>query len=62
MASPSKAKALAPPTAKCAPAWLAPYLRPEEVAALVQRAEALLAAGQFPFPPDDRRAFPFPPV
>jgi hypothetical protein len=44
------------------PAWLAPYLRPEEVAALVQRAEALLAAGQFPFPPDDRRAFPFPPV
>jgi hypothetical protein len=44
------------------PAWLAPYLRPEEVAALVQRAEALLAASQFPFPPDDRRAFPFPPV
>jgi hypothetical protein len=44
------------------PSWLAPYLRPEEVAALVQRAEALLAAGQFPFPPDDRRAFPFPPV
>jgi uncharacterized repeat protein (TIGR03843 family) len=44
------------------PVLLAPYLRPEEVAALVQRAEALLSAGQFPFPPEDRRAFPFPPV
>jgi hypothetical protein len=44
------------------PVLLAPYLRPEEVAALVQRAEALLAVGQFPFPPEDRRAFPFPPV
>jgi uncharacterized repeat protein (TIGR03843 family) len=41
---------------------LAPYLRPEEVEALVQRAGVLLAAGQFPFPPEDRRAFPFPPV
>jgi uncharacterized repeat protein (TIGR03843 family) len=44
------------------PALLAPYLRPEEVAALVQRAEALLSVRQFPFPPEDRRAFPFPPV
>ena len=44
------------------PALLAPYLSPEEVAALVQRAEALLAVGHFPFPPEDRRAFPFPPV
>jgi uncharacterized repeat protein (TIGR03843 family) len=44
------------------PAVLAPYLSPEEVAALVQRAEALLAVGHFPFPPEDRRAFPFPPV
>jgi hypothetical protein len=44
------------------PVLLTPYLRPEEVAALVQRAEALLATGQFPFPPEDRRAFPFPPV
>ena len=43
-------------------ASLAPYLSPEEVAAIGQRAEALLAAGQFPFPPEDRRAFPFPPV
>jgi uncharacterized repeat protein (TIGR03843 family) len=44
------------------PALLAPYLSPEEVAALVQRAGALLAVGHFPFPPEDRRAFPFPPV
>jgi uncharacterized repeat protein (TIGR03843 family) len=44
------------------PAFLAPFLNPEEVAALVQRAETLLAAGRFPFPPGDRRAFPFPPV
>jgi len=41
---------------------LALYLSPEEVVALDQRAEALLAAGQFPFPPEDRRAFPYPPV
>jgi hypothetical protein len=44
------------------PALLAPYLSPEEVAALVQRAGTLLAVGHFPFPPEDRRAFPFPPV
>jgi uncharacterized repeat protein (TIGR03843 family) len=43
-------------------ALLAPYLSPEEVAALGWRAEALLVAGQFPFPPEGRRAFPFPPV
>ena len=43
-------------------AMLAPYLSPQEAAALIQRAEALLADGRFPFPPDDRRAFPFPPV
>ena len=44
------------------PAMLAPYLSPEEIAALVRRADALLAAGHFPLPPEDRRAFPFPPV
>ena len=44
------------------PALLAPYLSPEEVVALGRRAEVLLASGQFPFPPEDRRAFPFPPV
>ena len=43
-------------------ALLAPYLSLEEMATLVQRAEALLASGKFPFPPEDRRSFPFPPV
>ena len=43
-------------------ASLAPYLSREELAALKCRAEALLASGQFPFPPEDRRAFPFPPI
>lgn len=38
------------------------YLNPEELTALRLRAEALLASGQFPFPPDDRRAFPYPPI
>ena len=41
---------------------LAEYLLPEELTALGQRAEALLKAGKFPAPPEDRRAFPFPPV
>jgi uncharacterized repeat protein (TIGR03843 family) len=41
---------------------LGPYLNPEELAALQARAEALLAAGQFPLPPEDRRAFPYPPI
>ena len=43
-------------------AALAPYLSPQELAALCSRAEALLALGQYPFPPEDRRAFPYPPV
>ena len=41
---------------------LAVYLLPEELTALGQRAEALLETGTFPAPPEDRRAFPFPPV
>ena len=44
------------------PALLAPFLSPEEGAALVQRADTLLADGRFPFPPGGRRAFPYPPV
>jgi hypothetical protein len=44
------------------PATLGQYLNPQELAALRSRAEALLAAGQFPFPPEDRRAFPYPPI
>jgi Phosphatidylinositol 3- and 4-kinase len=38
------------------------YLNPEELTALRSRAEALLASGQFPIPPEDRRAFPYPPI
>ncbi len=38
------------------------YLSPAELAALQSRAEALLASGQFPLPPEDRRAFPYPPI
>jgi hypothetical protein len=41
---------------------LVPYLIQEELAALCSRADALLEAGQFPFPPEDRRAFPYPPL
>ena len=41
---------------------LEPYLRPGEIAALGSRAEALLANRKFPLPPEDRRAFPYPPL
>ena len=44
------------------PAALGNYLSPEELATLESRAEAILASRQFPFPPEDRRAFPFPPI
>jgi uncharacterized repeat protein (TIGR03843 family) len=44
------------------PAILGQYLNPEELNALRSRAEALLASGRFPMPPDDRRAFPYPPI
>ena len=43
-------------------AALAPYLRPQELAALCARAEAIQASGTFPFPPADRRAIPYPPI
>ena len=39
---------------------LQPYLNPNEIAALVSRAEALTVSGVFPLPPEDRRAFPYP--
>jgi uncharacterized repeat protein (TIGR03843 family) len=39
---------------------LQPYLEPNEIAALKTRAEAILTAGKFPHPPEDRRAFPYP--
>lgn len=41
---------------------LAPYLSSEEIAALAARLEALLEDPVFPYPPADRRAFPYPPV
>jgi hypothetical protein len=44
------------------PAVLGQYLNPPELTALRSRAEALLAAGQFPYPPQDRRSFPYPPL
>ncbi len=43
-------------------AILGQYLNPEELNALRSRAEAILASGKFPLPPDDRRAFPYPPI
>ena len=41
---------------------LGQYLNPEELDALRARAEVLLSSRQFPFPPEDRRAFPYPPL
>jgi Phosphatidylinositol 3- and 4-kinase len=38
------------------------YLTPEELVALQSRAEEILASRQFPYPPEERRAFPFPPL
>ncbi len=38
------------------------YLTPEELAAVEARLAALLAEPVFPQPPEDRRAFPYPPV
>jgi hypothetical protein len=43
-------------------AALGAYISPDEVAALRMRAETLMSGGHFPFPPEDRRAFPYPPV
>jgi len=44
------------------PANLKPYLSPEEIAALNARAERILSERIFPLPPEDRRAFPYPPL
>jgi uncharacterized repeat protein (TIGR03843 family) len=41
---------------------LKPYLSLQELAALEARLEMLLANPVFPFPPEDRRAFPYPPL
>jgi uncharacterized repeat protein (TIGR03843 family) len=44
------------------PAALEPHLSPGEIAALDSRAARLLRVGKFPMPPEDRRAFPYPPL
>jgi hypothetical protein len=41
---------------------LGKYINAEELDALHSRSGALLASGQFPLPPEDRRAFPYPPL
>ncbi len=41
---------------------LQPYLSPGELAALESRARKLLDAPVFPSPPEDRRAYPYPPL
>jgi uncharacterized repeat protein (TIGR03843 family) len=41
---------------------LKPLLGPREISALSARAKKLLASKVFPFPPQDRRAYPYPPV
>jgi len=38
------------------------FLNPDELAALVLRAEELVSSAVFPLPPVDRRAFPYPPL
>lgn len=44
------------------PSLLEPYLSPQEISALLARADALLKSKRFPLLPKDRRAFPYPPV
>ena len=44
------------------PVTLGQYLTLQELRALRSRAEELLSSGHFPFPPEDRRAFPYPPI
>ena len=41
---------------------LSRYLLPEEINALEDRAAKLLEACRFPNPPEDRRAYPYPPI
>jgi uncharacterized repeat protein (TIGR03843 family) len=38
------------------------YLMPEELAALAERGQFLLATAKFPLPPQNRRTFPYPPL
>ncbi|MDK1028074.1 MAG: SCO1664 family protein [Anaerolineae bacterium] len=41
---------------------LQPYLSPNEIKALLTRAEGIMSSGTFPKLPEDRRAFPYPPL
>jgi uncharacterized repeat protein (TIGR03843 family) len=41
---------------------LLPYLSLNEIAALDLRAENLASLGEFPYPPSDRRVYPYPPL
>jgi len=41
---------------------LDPYLSPREIAAMLARADTLLSSRVFPRAPEDRRAFPYPPI
>ena len=41
---------------------LQPYLSPREISALIARGASLVASGVFPYPPEHRRAFPYPPI
>ena len=41
---------------------LQPYLSPREISALTARGASLVASGVFPYPPEHRRAFPYPPI
>jgi hypothetical protein len=38
------------------------FLSSEEINALIGRTKALMARKEFPFPPKDRRAYPYPPI
>ena len=42
--------------------FLAPYLSPREISALISRAKSLLRNCMFPHPLQGRRAYPYPPV
>lgn len=41
---------------------LGKFLFPVEIAALLKRTKALITCKEFPFPPKDRRGYPFPPI
>ena len=61
-------KRLAPLTDFNAPLYqngasgLADLLSPPELVALQERAASVLAQASFPFPPEDKRAYPYPPL